>query len=550
MMKRLNRNGITMLFGILAMAAVGVVHCQAVQPESVTQGRVLFEQDWSPRNPITGNDGLGPLFNSTSCVRCHFQGGVGGAGDASVNALTIGIERIHAETDFLGAGELALAVHAAHPGFIQSNGMITNILPLLHHGGSDAYMLKRKELLSHLPVEFSHTGGPMNAAEVRYASSTPIALNRNSGGKRESRGTQVTFNARLFQRNTTALFGAGLIDQVSNRDLAIQAKLQERHPEISGRPSALSDGRFGKFGWRANVGSLAEFIDMACANEVGLNTRRQLQPSDPMNPGYSNPGIDVSDSQIIAMRDFIAALAAPTREAPKSLRHAQQIDRGEKMFASIGCVNCHLQDIGPAKGIYSDLLLHDMGYELMDLSHAEPAIARVVPLSRYELANAKPSKDPLPANYYGASSLIVNSSQTNSEFLFLAPYRPTEPIRIVEVSSQERYIELESGGEESSTDQSEKRKVLVKETKYVRQIFEPTNFNQEWRTPPLWGVRDSAPYMHDGRAETLLEAIAVHEGEASATRDRFLKLPLPDRRAILTFLETLAAPSNVPQPAM
>src|SRR5207302_2525840 len=29
----------------------------------------------------------------------------------------------------------------------------------------------------------------------------------------------------------------------------------------------------------------------------------------------------------------------------------------------------------------------------------------------------------------------------------------------------------------------------------------------EWRTPPLWGVADSAPYLHDGRAPTLQEAI-------------------------------------------
>ncbi|EMI18090.1 secreted protein containing DUF1111 [Rhodopirellula maiorica SM1] len=544
MMKSLYRNGITMLSSILMMATVGLLNSQAVHPDSVTEGRVLFEQDWASRNPITGNDGLGPLFNSTSCVRCHFQSGVGGSGDASVNALTLGIERIQSKTAFLNTVELSIAVQSFHPGFIQSDGTINNTLPLQHQGGSDAYALKRKAMLSQIPVEFSQAGGPVNATEVRYVSATPISLNMKSGSK------EVSIDARIFQRNTTALFGAGLIDQVSNRDLAIQAKLQERHPEISGRPSALRDGRFGKFGWRANVASLAEFIDMACANEVGLNTRRQSQPSDPMAPGYRNPGIDVSDRQIVAMRDFIAALPAPTRMPPKNSRHAQQIRQGEQVFASVGCINCHLQDLGPAKGIYSDLLLHDMGYESMDLSHAEPAIARVIPLSRYELANTRPTREPLPNGYYGASSLIANSLQTQNEFLFMAPYQPTEPTRIVDVSSQERYIELESDGEETSSGESETRNVLVKETKYMRQIFEPTNFNQEWRTPPLWGVRDSAPYMHDGRAETLLEAIAVHEGEAAPTRDRFLKLPLPDRRAVLAFLETLAAPSNVPQQAM
>ncbi|GAA4453867.1 di-heme oxidoredictase family protein [Novipirellula rosea] len=542
-MKRLYRNGITMLSSILTMATLGVFHCQAVQPDSVTQGRGLFEQDWSPRNPITGNDGLGPLFNSTSCVRCHFQGGVGGAGDASVNALTLAIERIHSQNKPLDNRELLDIVRSVHPGFIQSDGTINNTLPLPHRGGSDAYALKRKTLLSQVPVEFSQSGGPTNSAEVRYVSATPIKMNWQHGD------ANITLDARLFQRNTTSLFGAGLIDQVSNRDLAIQAKIQERHPEISGRPSTLSDGRFGKFGWRANVGSLAEFIDMACANEVGLKTRRQSQPSDPMTPGYNNPGIDVSDNQIMAMRDFIAALPAPTRMPPKNSRHAQQIERGEQVFASLGCIHCHLQDLGPAKGIYSDLLLHDMGYESLDPNHAEPKIARVIPLTRYESTVARPPRPGEPG-YYGATTPIFNRAATNKQYLFVPPYQPTERMKIVDVSSRERYIELESDDEESSLGEGETRQVLVKETKYVRLIFEPTNFNQEWRTPPLWGVRDSAPYMHDGRAETLLEAIAVHEGEASATRDRFLKLPLADRRAVLAFLETLAAPSNVPQPAM
>ena len=31
---------------------------------------------------------------------------------------------------------------------------------------------------------------------------------------------------------------------------------------------------------------------------------------------------------------------------------------------------------------------------------------------------------------------------------------------------------------------------------------------REWRTPPLWGFRDSGPYLHDGRAQNLDEAVA------------------------------------------
>ena len=84
----------------------------------------------------------------------------------------------------------------------------------------------------------------------------------------------------------------------------------------------------------------------------------------------------------------------------------------------------------------------------------------------------------------------------------------------------------------------------VNQVNRLRLHYKSTRFNEEWRTPPLWGVADSAPYMHDGRAETLLEAIAMHGGESAGTRDRFLQLSKGDRDAIIAFLETLVAPYN------
>ena len=74
---------------------------------------------------------------------------------------------------------------------------------------------------------------------------------------------------------------------------------------------------------------------------------------------------------------------------------------------------------------------------------------------------------------------------------------------------------------------------------------------QEWRTPPLWGIADSAPYLHDGRAETLDEAIAAHGGESWKIRAAYRALPEDDRRDLLSFLESLRAPEEAlaPEPA-
>jgi CxxC motif-containing protein (DUF1111 family) len=67
---------------------------------------------------------------------------------------------------------------------------------------------------------------------------------------------------------------------------------------------------------------------------------------------------------------------------------------------------------------------------------------------------------------------------------------------------------------------------------------------REWRTPPLWGIRDSAPYLHDGRAATLEEAILLHGGEAVRSVDHYLQLSLHQRASIVAFMNCLVAPDG------
>jgi len=61
----------------------------------------------------------------------------------------------------------------------------------------------------------------------------------------------------------------------------------------------------------------------------------------------------------------------------------------------------------------------------------------------------------------------------------------------------------------------------------------------EFRTPPLWGIASTAPYLHDGRADTLDAAILAHEGEADAVRVAYESLSEPERALLITFLEAL-----------
>ncbi|HWD40642.1 MAG TPA: di-heme oxidoredictase family protein, partial [Fimbriimonas sp.] len=66
---------------------------------------------------------------------------------------------------------------------------------------------------------------------------------------------------------------------------------------------------------------------------------------------------------------------------------------------------------------------------------------------------------------------------------------------------------------------------------------------QEWRTPPLWGLRDSAPYLHDGRAQTIDQAIRLHGGQGSAAAQRYAQRSGRDRKQLENFLLSLAAPA-------
>ncbi|MCP3916665.1 MAG: hypothetical protein GY711_14005 [bacterium] len=60
-----------------------------------------------------------------------------------------------------------------------------------------------------------------------------------------------------------------------------------------------------------------------------------------------------------------------------------------------------------------------------------------------------------------------------------------------------------------------------------------------FQTPPLWGIRHTAPYLHDGRGEDLTGAILAHFGEADQVRQNFEALTAPEKEALILFLEDL-----------
>jgi CxxC motif-containing protein (DUF1111 family) len=70
-------------------------------------------------------------------------------------------------------------------------------------------------------------------------------------------------------------------------------------------------------------------------------------------------------------------------------------------------------------------------------------------------------------------------------------------------------------------------------------IEQGTALGRDMRTAPLWGLRFTNEYLHDGRAQTLDQAVLQHDGEGRASRDRFAALSEDEKQKLRAFLRSL-----------
>ena len=242
------------------------------------------------------------------------------------------------------------------------------------------------------------------------------------------------------QRQTPTTLGAGLIDSISEATILANEDPDDADGDgISGRANVLpGDGRIGRFGWKADVPSLAEFVRDASAAEVGLTLPAQSELTFGLTEDtdeIADPEMPLAEAEDLAF--FMTMLAPPPRQSSDD---PDAVDIGEVIFDQIGCSKCHIPMLTGTLGeapLYSDLLLHDI----------------------------------LAAGSKG----IESGDATQTEF----------------------------------------------------------------RTAPLWGLSQTAPYFHTGAADTIEEAIRLHAGEATSIRDAYESLEQIDRDALLAFLGSL-----------
>lgn len=86
------------------------------------------------------------------------------------------------------------------------------------------------------------------------------------------------------------------------------------------------------------------------------------QAASPLNPEAEARALDMTQAECDALVSYVRSLPAPGSVTDVS----SDVENGRRLFQSIGCAGCHTPDLGSIGGIYSDLLLHDMGQQLKD----------------------------------------------------------------------------------------------------------------------------------------------------------------------------------------
>ena len=224
----------------------------------LTQGKHLFVKEWFPGDfSEHGGDGLGPVYNATSCVACHHQAGIGGAGPADKNIELVSAIALRDEEQNKAARKDLVKLH---PDFAQATS-----LTLHRYGTGEDYAAWRVLMLKNNvpPDKFSSAA----SAESLKARRRPDTLDLLLGMRLRHGAATITRS----QFNTPALFGAGLIDAIPPEAIvAAGERVVPGFSEIKGRVSRLKDGRVGRFGWKSQAArSPDDFVLTACTSNLG-----------------------------------------------------------------------------------------------------------------------------------------------------------------------------------------------------------------------------------------------------------------------------------------
>jgi len=347
-------------------------------------GNSFFRRNWVQAPASTkARDGLGPHFIARSCGGCHVQDGRGAPPEIT--------NRLGETTD----PTVALLIRLSIPGQDA-------------HGGP-----------KHEPVygdQFNNAAirgvKPEGRVTLRYstmkgqfADGTPYELLQPHYGFADLGYGPMHPQVMVSPRVAPQMIGVGLLEAIDAADILANAKAQAAaHAAgtslIKGETNHVWNAptgtmMLGRFGWKANVATLAHQTGGAFVGDIGITSRHfpneactpaqkdcLAAPSGKIAAHKGAPEVEIDDATFDNVVFYQATLAPPARRNASD----PQVLRGQALFTAAQCATCHhpsyTTKARPNEGVfarltspalhgqkiwpYTDMLLHDMGEGLAD----------------------------------------------------------------------------------------------------------------------------------------------------------------------------------------
>ncbi len=368
-------------------------------------------------------------------------------------------------------------------------------------------------------------------------------------------------------RNTISLFGSGLIQRLAEemteellalRDAAAAAALPGGAPvtvalmaksvgfgnitasrsgagvvsfDTSAVEGVSADLVVRPFGWKGDVPTLRHFVRGASRNELGMEAdelvaKELLLGTDPDGDGVEG---ELSIGDITGLTVYVAAQETPAtierlvrerRMASPGAEFGAASERGRVLFTQIGCHTCHVPEMRLLDPVFEEPTRRGGGNYLdAAMDPSSTALDPDRPF-RFHLAQQGDFPRPEPHSAGGLRVALFGDLKRHRMGSRLADAQATPAL----TASGEPLV---IGGAAATVG------------------------TREFLTPELWGVGSTGPWLHDGRAGSLEEAIRLHgvdappaagnpdRSEAQEARDAFVALSSDDRTAVVTFLRSL-----------
>ncbi len=271
------------------------------------------------------------------------------------------------------------------------------------------------------------------------------------------------------------------------------------------------------FQWKGSTATLREFSRNAFNNEMGLQAVELVGFG--VDGDFDSVTDELTAGDVTAMAIYLAAQPRPVTkleldsfgllETPLSPAEKISIETGRRLMVQTGCTSCHVPLLRIDTPVYSEPS-QSMDYrDVLTPSGLNPIALGIDPATAitFDLTADQPDNqifDPV------SGQLIVHLG---------ALERTPAGRGLVRLYGDLKRHDMGPGLAES--------------------IDEIGTGASTFMTENLWGVGSTAPYLHDGRATTLTEAIVAHGGEGQVSRDAFIALSPARQADMIAFLDSL-----------